>query len=420
MRLYVLGPAFDLPSLDPECLAAIALLQSLGPEEWQLIPTHDDTHGLPYLTLNNDNNTAKSIHGFASITHHLRPHLPKFGDDIALTSFLHSTAQPLLDLSLYLSSENYPTTRSAFTKILPWHTNYLLPPRRRAAARHRTENLGLGGIDVDNVHEDLSGRPEGFDGVGKEQGAGFEVEAQKRASLLLPRKDTLKSFLKRPEHSAVFKLHSLAENFFGPLQDILESTEGKYLHGDKVSAVDCLAYGYLALMLFPTLPQDWLARTMKRKYGVLVAYVERIHAELRLGTNVGDVMALSQCRDEEEGVAAHRSARAMTLPWSTATTSTPIEVLMSTARELLSHIPFLSPSTTILAKGKDRIALWQQFLPALLTLATTAMGTAVYLSIRTGLIPWPHGETVHLFGRKRLVDYGHLGAALGGLSLLGR
>ncbi|EMC94872.1 hypothetical protein BAUCODRAFT_43812, partial [Baudoinia panamericana UAMH 10762] len=278
IRLHVLGPGFGLPSVDAECIAAIALLKlQLPPELWTLIPTHDDSYGLPLLDDGSD-----QVFGFHNIVRYFDQHQDKHdsssaypADSTALTSFLSTHAQHLLDISLYVSFDNYTLTRSAFTKILPWHTNYILPPKRRAAARRRTEHLGISSIDVDNVHDDLSGRPSGFDGVGKEQGQGFEVEAQKRASLLLPRRETVQSMLRRPEHSAAFKLHALADNFFGPLQSMLGNRD--FLLGDEMTSVDCLAYGYLSLMLYPQLPQDWLAQTMRRKYGKLVRYVARMH-----------------------------------------------------------------------------------------------------------------------------------------------
>jgi sorting and assembly machinery component 37 len=44
LELYVWGPAFSLPSIDPHCLAAIAYLQqAVRPGEWQLIATSDPT-----------------------------------------------------------------------------------------------------------------------------------------------------------------------------------------------------------------------------------------------------------------------------------------------------------------------------------------------------------------------------------------
>ena len=274
MQLVVLGPAFGLPSIDAECNATIKLLEVQG-EKVETINASDDREGVPRLLATDD----RGINGFRSIARStgvdssLSP--ANRGDSIAISSFIEAHAQILLDVSLYMSFDNYSVTRSAFTNILPWYTNFMLPPRRRAAARARTEHLGISSIDVDNVHDDLSGRPSGMDGVGKEEPA-FEVEAQKRASLLLPRRNTIKSMLQRPEHSAVFKLHALADKFFGPMTDMLG--EKAYLLSDSISSVDYLAYGYLSLMLYPKFPQYWLAETMRRKYGTLVEYIERIHS----------------------------------------------------------------------------------------------------------------------------------------------
>ncbi|KAK5697520.1 hypothetical protein LTR97_007658 [Elasticomyces elasticus] len=382
MELYILGPAFSLPSIDAECIAAVALLQLLDRKDWSLVPTHDDRGGLPLLV-----DQGQRISGYKNILRHLEIEL-HVGNAIAISSFLERGAQTLLDISLYVSFESYSTTRSAFTQILPWHTNYLLPPRRRAAARARTDHLGISSIDVDNVHEDLSGRPSGMDGVGKEQA--FEVEAQKRASLLLPRKDTLRSLLQKPEHSAVFKLHALADNFFGPLQDML----------------DCLAFGYLSLMLYPKLPQDWLASTMRRKYAKLVAYVERMNDKLVLRTDVKAVM--SSARSDSESI----------LPWKSPASSSFFDVANSTARELFTHIPLLKPTTSIITTNADTMRFWQHQLPAILTLTVLSLGLGITAAFRTGTLTWPKGEALHVFGRKRFSDYGHLGAALAGMSVL--
>lgn len=43
LELHVWGPAFFLPSIDPQCLAAIAYLTQLIPQdEWVLIASCDD------------------------------------------------------------------------------------------------------------------------------------------------------------------------------------------------------------------------------------------------------------------------------------------------------------------------------------------------------------------------------------------
>ncbi|RMY45691.1 hypothetical protein D0864_15390, partial [Hortaea werneckii] len=317
--------------------------------------------------------------------------------------------------SLYVSFENYSITRSAFTRILPQHANFIIPPRRRAGARARTDHLGVSSIDIDNVHDDLSGRTSNVDGVGKEQN--FEVEAQKRASLLLPKKDTLKSLLKRPEHAATFKMHALADNFFGPLQDMLG--DKAYLVGEQMTSVDCQAYGYLCLMLFPQLPHNWLHLAMKRKYTKLVRYVERMHAALRLQVTVDAVLSLSNCKTDAD-LAGRRKAYHMTLPWCPPVPATFSDILTMTLGELLQHVPLLQTPPTILAANRVKAPLWHRYLPAFVAATVGSIGLGVYYAVRTGLIIWPHGEQAHIFGRKRFSDFGHLGSALAGVGLLTR
>jgi len=42
LELHTWGPAFTLPSIDPQCLAAIAYLSyTLSRDQWVLIPSND-------------------------------------------------------------------------------------------------------------------------------------------------------------------------------------------------------------------------------------------------------------------------------------------------------------------------------------------------------------------------------------------
>ena len=44
LELHIWGPAFSLPSIDPECLAAIAYLTQVLPREaWVLVASSDTT-----------------------------------------------------------------------------------------------------------------------------------------------------------------------------------------------------------------------------------------------------------------------------------------------------------------------------------------------------------------------------------------
>lgn len=44
MRLHILGPAFGLPSIDAECIAAVALLKCYAQgsgQSWELVASHE-------------------------------------------------------------------------------------------------------------------------------------------------------------------------------------------------------------------------------------------------------------------------------------------------------------------------------------------------------------------------------------------
>lgn len=430
VQLYVLGPAFGLPSIDAECNAAVALLNSRLSADydallWELIPTHELNTPVPCL-VDND----RRISGFSNIARHVSQLSgPKCtgepdsdtsnADAIALSAYISSHAPILLEILLYVSFENYRhTTRPAYTKILPWHTNYIIPPRRRSQARARTEHLGIASIDVDNVHEDISNRPPGFD-VGKDPRAqGFEAEAKSRASLLLPRKETVRSLLRRPEHAATFKLHTLADNFFGQLEDML-GNKTFFSDTPEANAIDCLAYGYLSLMLYPQVPQDWLASTMRKKYKRLVKYTETMHERLRLQTDVDKVLSMSSCKTQDD-IIGRRKANGMALPWCPPATLTILNTVSGITHELLTHVPLLGLSSTqIIPVKATKPSFWQHYLPLLLGSTILSLAGFGYYAFTTSLLVWSHGEQVQIFGRKRFSDYGHLGAAISGISLLG-
>lgn len=413
MQLFILGPAFGLPSLDTECNAAVALLQLRAEGRYTILPTHNQQARLPCLV-----DGQERVSGFVNIVRHLASNglcdesseldAAARADSLAITSFLELNAQILLDISLYVSFENYRhATRPAFTKILPWHANYIIPPQRRSAARLRTSHLGISSLDVDNVHEDMSNRPAGFEAVGKEPG--FEEETQKRASLLLPRKDTLRGLLQRPENASIFKLHALADNFFGPLQDALQDRTW-LLDTEEPTAADCLLYGYLSLMLYPQVPQDWLGSTMRKKYQQLAAYTKRMHARLTLATNPDTVLALaSRKADESEWTDGQK----LSLPWSKPTSSTFAETARSIGVGLWDQIPLLAKPNSLQLQNARGPSAFEKHAPAVLLSTTTSIAIAAYVAVRFGWIIWPHGEDVQIFGRKRLADLGHLGAALG-------
>lgn len=71
MKLHILGPAFGLPSIDAECIAAVALVERYtqgSGQAWALVASHEAATGtqLPFLQVGD-----KTYSGFDRIAQHL-------------------------------------------------------------------------------------------------------------------------------------------------------------------------------------------------------------------------------------------------------------------------------------------------------------------------------------------------------------
>ena len=78
MQLHILGPAFGLPSIDPDCIAAVAILKTYCEkhnQSWELIPAHDNVGGSSFPVLYDGSAT---VRGYRNIVKHL-------GEDVELT-----------------------------------------------------------------------------------------------------------------------------------------------------------------------------------------------------------------------------------------------------------------------------------------------------------------------------------------------
>jgi sorting and assembly machinery component 37 len=198
-------------------------------------------------------------------------------DLLAWSSFIQQRGQALLDLYLYVSSNNYWDTISpAYAKILPWYANYIIPPARRAAATARTKHLGIRSLDLDNVEEYAAGeeiRP-GF----QPDAAAPSFAANKSSPEQLLNRQKSLNWLRKQTHSDTFQLHQLTNEFFGPLEKLLG--DKKYLLTEnRPSSLDSLALGYLALMLYMPVTHQWLADALKQRYPKLTKYTQRMYKQ---------------------------------------------------------------------------------------------------------------------------------------------
>lgn len=324
LRLHIYGPAFGLPSIDAECLAAIIYLQECLPaDSWRLVacnePSRNPFQQLPALQ---DGNSW--VAGFEEITEFLQEssngarsihqdlNEDQRADKEALHSYIRSRGLPLLDLSLYVSSENYNScTKSAWSELLSWPQSWIVPHRLRQKAKKRSEHLGLSALDVDSAQE-----------KDKENEG---IAAQIPKSLRKP-KQTVNGLLGGSVQKTRFRLDAVTADFLDPLQEQLGDKQ--WLVADTMTSVDCLAIAYLAIMQTPELPQPWLKDALAKRYNKLGRWAAG-HTSRAFGPPI----------DIEQ--ASRGNSAGSKLPWITPESQSWYGIVSIVAASLVSSAPVL-------------------------------------------------------------------------------
>ena len=213
----------------------------------------------------------------------------------SFSSFVESQGQPLLDLSLYVSSENYTNvTRASYGELLHWPSQWFTPHGIRAVARKRSDHLGLSSLDVDTE--------------ASQDGASGSENIPK--SLMSRQKETVSSLLGRPTHKNQFRLDALTSAFYEPLESLM-GTKEYLLSRSSASSLDCLATGYLSLMVYPKLPHEWTKASMQTKYPKLAEYTKKT-AEAFYGPPVHVSEAF---KEVDDSISGGKGSQISKLPW---------------------------------------------------------------------------------------------------------
>lgn len=189
----------------------------------------------------------------------------------AYTAYLLSRVAPLVDLSLYLSAANWSaTTRPAYSSLLSFPLTWTLPPLIRAEAIKRATNLGLADLDTD------------FDPNGSlHLSAGRDALPQSLTIHLPARtKKTVREEM-TPEQAAAIRLSSLTQERLSILvaamdQGSTETEQPRFFSSTPISSADCLAYGFLALMVKPQVPRPFLRDWLETSAPQLIRFVDSI------------------------------------------------------------------------------------------------------------------------------------------------
>lgn len=240
-------------------------------------------------------------------------------------SFLESRGQPLLDLSLHVSSENYTEwTRPALAQILPWPRQWVLPHRLRDGAKLRSEHLGLSSLDIETASTE--------DGDAVAQGPGNIPR-----NLVAKPKETVASMLGKGGHQNQFRLDAVTSDFFEPLSDLVKKSGGQsWVFGtDQASSLDCLLLGYISLMNPPlTPPRRWLYDALVSRYPVLLEWTTNFRQECFGGPiSAADVLF---------GPISEKRTSNPCLPWYTPAPTTIQNNGLTFLTEVLDSLPIVS------------------------------------------------------------------------------
>lgn len=320
------------------------------------------------------------------------------------SSFIESHGKPLLDLSLFVSSQNYTTTtRPIYNTIQPFPLPYLTPPALREAAKEGTEHLGLSSLDVDS---------QGNENTTPEKSIIPE-------SLQIPRPSITGLLSANPENAAQIRLDALATDFFEPLEK-LKGNKRFFVSDEQFSSLDCLALGHLSLMLIPDLPQPWLKKIMQKKFPSLCAFVEDLRPIVYGDVvTVEDTLLKSQDSSEQE---AEEATEKSVLPWKASENRSAVSVGNAFLSGLLDVLPVIGQlrknSRVRHAFGKPveadgSITVLQRVTK--IGAVVTGLGFFVGFMLHQGLIKSPFGLGYSRDDEKQnasLGDMGEAGAAL--------
>lgn len=279
LELHIWGPSFTLPSISPQSLSAIAYLKLTQPyTTWTLIPSSN-----PLLSPSRELPALRDgtvwVPGFRGIIEYLRRKNSWALDDalgdveradaLAFGTYIESEGGRLLDLSMYLSDENFDVLRGAFAKLLPVPARYYIPGVLRREARRRCDGL----IPASSVSATDPATP--------------LPPPSAMTAMALPA--TREKILAKAAAERI-KQVAIARKFLQTIQSRLG--KGEYFFGDKPSSLDCLAVGYLSLGLYAELPNGWLREEMLTQHGQLCTYVGKVRGKM-LGDGVDVVAVMS-------------------------------------------------------------------------------------------------------------------------------
>lgn len=243
----------------------------------------------------------------------------------SFSSFLESRGQPLLDLSLYVCSENYTEwTRPALAQILQWPHQWVVPHKLRDEAKVRSEHLGLSSLDIETASNK--------DGHTNARDTGYIPK-----NLVTKPKETVAGMLGKSGHQNQFRLDAVTSDFFEPLWELVKKNGShSWVFGtDQASSLDCLLLAYMSLMAPPLIPPcNWLQDALSARYPALMQWTTNFRQE-SFGGPVDPTKLLSMSASNHP--ASHRD-----LPWHPQASISMTNIGLTVLKATFDSLPIIS------------------------------------------------------------------------------
>jgi hypothetical protein len=196
--------------------------------------------------------------------------------------------------------------------------------------------MGLSSLDVDTTAEEVFAPGRGTassDYEAAKRAAGIPTDGQPN-TLRMGRGKGIGGFLGTPVYAARFRLDSLSNELLEPLADLLGKS-GFLFNEDRISSLDCLAFGYLSLLFYPAVPQAWVKETVQTKFPRIASYVRRLRKDIFSNEEVeaADVWSISS--------GSPAAMKDLILPWHPRSQGLASSALIG-AREIAGNLPLVS------------------------------------------------------------------------------
>lgn len=235
-------------------------------------------------------------------------------------------------------------------------------------------------------------------------------------SLLFARRRTLQASLRKEAAATRFRLDGLIGNLLDPLAVVLNLEESDEEDNFKPTQLHCLAFGYLAIMMYAPVLHPWFAETTKARYPKVVKFVAHMR-EASFGSKSIDVHdAMTQ--------PVLPGSTISKLPWRLASQPPLTSSLTATLRELVNFIISPAQRWLLFAEPTSRSTSSLSSLPIFGLAAApplvTGIAYLVYSTFISASAPatsyWGGGEVDKHFGRplyaNKLEGLGEAGAML--------